>query len=59
MADLMTNQFWNLDFFKLPTFSSNSRKNEIEHCMAYGNTQIQTLAEQYYCEGDGTLLSDK
>ena len=43
--------------FKLPKFSSNPSKTEIERFMAYGNTQIQTLAKQYYCDGDGTLAS--
>ena len=39
---------------RLPKLTSNHSKTEIENFMAYGNTKIQTLAEQYHCE-DGTI----
>lgn len=42
---------------KLPVLSSTPNTTEMEHFMAYGNSQIQTLAKQYYCDGEGTCAS--
>ena len=39
---------------RLPKLTSNHSKTELENFMAYGNTKIKTLAEQYHCE-DGTI----